>query len=90
MFPCPSYLHRSQSACTSAQREKKTEQAQKTQQIHVQFKRKGTNLDGALGVVLTALALQLQHDLLGGFCLKKVTKLAYHTTASSLEQAHHQ
>ena len=26
-------------------------------------------LDGALGVVLAALALQLQHNLLGGFCL---------------------
>uniref|UniRef100_A0A453LYU8 Uncharacterized protein n=1 Tax=Aegilops tauschii subsp. strangulata TaxID=200361 RepID=A0A453LYU8_AEGTS len=36
-------------------------------------------LDGALGVVLAALALQLQHNLLGGFCLKKkVTKSSLH------------
>jgi hypothetical protein len=65
---------------------RKTEQAQQTQRRHVQFKRKGTNLDGALGVVLTALALQLQHNLLSGFCLKKVTKLAHHTAASYLHK----
>jgi hypothetical protein len=33
-------------------------------------------LDGVLGVMLAALALQLQHNLLGGFCLK--TGTMYH------------
>ena len=40
-------------------------------QRHVDFKRNGTKLDGTLGVVLAA-ALQLQHNLHGGFGLKKV------------------
>jgi hypothetical protein len=58
---------------------KKTEQAQQTEQRHVQFKRKGTNLDCSSGTAV-------QHNLLGAFCLKKVTKSVCHTTASNLRK----
>jgi hypothetical protein len=36
-------------------------------------------LDGVLGVMLAALALQLQHNLLGGFCLLVENRLGLTT-----------
>jgi len=74
MFPSPSCLHQSQSACTSA-----TEKSEESEQIHNSMfcpKEMRQYLDRVLGVVLAALALQLQHNLLGGLGLSIETNFS--------------